>query len=328
MKLSKIDIDKIISKIELNSNKSAISKFIERKNNNDLRRLVYTSFDGDYMPFLHDILKYTKVNGFLPINPEAALGYYVSTTTHHGNKVMVMKDCICEELLCDEMWVFNPINGYMPEGVIAELMIWNDIKKIPVRKIPFFNKFSVTKDTSSYDEALESYIVNQTNLMTLIKECNQNDIKEIRQKLFDLESTNLPNPAYVVANFYNYKHLDWTRAYCYQHSVCPVSPQNILPISLYSRDFANCNYDEYIVDRLTLLDKCHELLWFTNTNNLDWELSNLDIFSSTELYYWYNTHGFDSIRMIDWAVAKVPKYLNKNWALTKSETREVRPEKC
>lgn len=230
-----IDIENIIPEIEKLSLASAISEFQKLKSNGTLKPLAYTSFDGDYMPFLPNMLTYTMANGFLPINPESALGYYVSTTTHQGNKILVMEDCLCEELMCDEMWVFNPVTGHMPEGVVAEIMAWQDKKGTSIRKIPFFNNFRLNLKNYQVDTALDNYIMTPIEVSSYLAKCNPDDIGDIRRKLFDA-SSNIPQPSYVVANFYNYKHIDWARSYCYQHSICPVSPQNILPYSLYTTD--------------------------------------------------------------------------------------------
>lgn len=100
--------------------------------------LVYTSFDGDYMHYLHYMQEYSMQKGYVPINPEAALGYYVSTVSHSDEKIPVMMDCIKTELLCDYMWIFNPCSGHVPEGVLAELMIWNTEKHTEVSVIDFF----------------------------------------------------------------------------------------------------------------------------------------------------------------------------------------------
>lgn len=77
-----MNIESIINTIKSKSSLSAIHDYQQRKVNKALRPLAYTSFDGDYMPFLSNMLTYTMANGYLPINPESALGYYVSTTTH------------------------------------------------------------------------------------------------------------------------------------------------------------------------------------------------------------------------------------------------------
>ena len=316
-----MEIEEIIYLLERRIVSDAIVQFQEKKNNEVLKPLVYTSFDGDYMPFLSDILTYTKNNGYIPVNPEAALGYYVSTKTHDGNKVFIMKDCICEELLCDEMWIFNPTTDHIPEGVTAEIMAWKRNKKSNMRKIPFFNNLNLNVDIHSADLLLDNYFFSDNDIDTYLESCNKDDIEDIKEKLFNVES-NISRPVYVVANFYNYKHIDWTREYCYKNGLCPVSPQNILPFTLYNKEK---NFLSYIIDRLTILNKCSEIIWFTNERNIKAEVDNLDIFSCTELYYGWKFNK-QLIKIVDWATAGVPKYIDsKKWALTRTESRENIP---
>ena len=320
-----MNIEDIINTIKSRASLLAIQDFQQRKTNKILKPLVYTSFDGDYMPFLLNMLIYTMTNNYLPVNPESALGYYVSTTTHGGKKIQVMKDCLCMELLCDEMWIFNPANGHMPEGVVAEIMAWEKYKETPIRTIPFFNNYNIDVEINKPDKALGRYIMPKPDIFRYLKDHNQNDIEDIKNKLFGSE-LDIPGPSYIVANFYNYKHIDWARSYCYQQSVCPVSPQNIIPYFLYIRKNIRDFKQVYMIDRLTLLDNCKELLWFTNTKNLANELKMLDIFSCPELLYWYMIPGSGSIPIVDWSIAGVPKYQDSNnWALTRTEVWEVQP---
>ncbi|MBO5462646.1 MAG: endonuclease III [Clostridia bacterium] len=81
---------------------------------------------------------------------------------------------------------------------------------------------------------------------------------------------------------------------------------------------------QYLIDRLTLLDKCDKLLWFTNTVDFENEVDCLDVLSATELYYWFKYKNPEDIYIIDWKDAGVPKYTNKeNWALTTTEVEEI-----
>ena len=306
-------IPKIISKVDMSTIEMHTSHSHQKK-------LVYTSFDGDYMHFLQHMLKFAQTNGYLPINPESALGYYVSTTTHGGSKVPVMKDCIKTESICDEMWIFNPKDGHIPEGVLAEMMVWLKTKNTDIKIIPFFDKFKTVLDTNTPIN-LEQYTYSRTNIESYISTRKESDINEIKSKLFD-SLDNQPS-AYIVANFFNYKHIDWTRSYCYLNGYCPISPQNIMPYYLYKTCLESVD-QQYLIDRLTLLDRCDKLLWFTNTANFASEIDCLDMFSCTELYYWFNYKDPKDICIIDWKDAGVPKYANKErWALTKTEVSEI-----
>jgi len=258
--------------------------------------------------------------GYIPVNPEAALGYYVSTTTHGGSKIQVMNDCIKIELLCDEMWIFNPVGGHIPEGVLAEMMVWLKHHKGEIKVIPFFDQYQISSKISTGSNAT---LMACTDIAAYIQSRKTKDVQEIQKKLF--ENVDSIKNAYVVANFFNNKHIDWARAYCYKNSLCPVSPQNILPFSLYI-DVTGKLDEEYMLDRLTLLDHCEKMVWFSNLDNIDHELSNLDKFSCTEIHYWITYKNSADISKVNWALAGVPKYIKNNqWALTTTELSEVMP---
>lgn len=101
--------------------------------------LVYTSFDGDDMIYIDCMRSFVMQCKLLPINPEHALGYYVSTSTHGNSKREVMKDCLSLMLFSDEMWIFSRDNELridcLSEGVIAELLAWINNKSKKARFI-------------------------------------------------------------------------------------------------------------------------------------------------------------------------------------------------
>ncbi|MDL2272977.1 hypothetical protein LJC34_00235 [Oscillospiraceae bacterium OttesenSCG-928-G22] len=311
--------------------KAAISSLARKFDNSILKEyserskkpLVYTSFDGDYMSFLHHMLIFCKANGYIAINPEASLGYYVSTTTHGNSKVPVMLDCIAMELLCDEMWVFNPLHNHIPEGVLAEMMIWEREKSKGILAIPFFDSSRLAVPSAKCLEDIATTLYSAQDILKYVAGRDPSDRKAIETKLIANGNQSIPKPSYIVANFLNFKHIDWARAYCYKNGCCPVSPQNIIPFSLYA-DSKHDAVRECIFDRLTLLDKCDRLLWFTNTKQFENEIAVLDIFSSMELLYFAQNKGWDKIEVVDWKNAGVPKYASPDkWALTDTEKTEV-----
>ena len=71
-------------------------------------------------------------------------------------------------------------------------------------------------------------------------------------------------------------------------------------------------------DRLTILERINEVLWFTDVENIAHEIKNLDYFSCVELLVAWKTGK--SIEIVDWKDAGVPKYMNNvQWALTTAE---------
>lgn len=314
-----MQIKTAIANLEKKYDNTILDKYSETSK----KPLVYTSFDGDFMNFLPYMLTFCKNSGYIAINPEASLGYYVSTTTHGNSKVPVMMDCITVELLCDEMWIFNPLNNHIPEGVLAEIMVWEKNKHTGIRMIPFFDGTKLAISPTKQLGEIDTTLLSTKDIIKYIAGYNSFDVQTIETKLIEDNDKSNSSPAYVVANFLNYKHIDWARAYCYKNKLCPISPQNIIPFSLYVDTTGNFMH-EYIFDRLTLLDKCDRLLWFTNTRNFENELSALDVFSCVELSYFVQKNGWDKIEIVDWKDAGVPKYaVPDRWALTDTEKTEV-----
>ena len=92
------------------------------------KNIIYTSFDGDDMHYLYNICNYEISRGNIPLNPETSLGYYVSTVSLGGKKIDVMKDCLTLEMLADKMSVYAKEGRPLPEGIVAEMLLW-DLKK-------------------------------------------------------------------------------------------------------------------------------------------------------------------------------------------------------
>lgn len=274
------------------------------------KTIVYTSFDGDDMHYLSDICKNVIEQGKVPLNPEAALGYYVSTTSLGGVKQEVMKDCLTLEMLADELYVYRNHDYDISEGIIAEIILWNLMKN---------NGLSFVGDVKSlenYDlkgmdaSELEKWILLQDSLLK----------KELNYNLLDGYMKTKHKSNYVIANFRNFKHIDWARTYNYNNGICPISPQNILPYTLYKNDNI-----EYLKARLELLRRTDEATLFIDRFNKVDELNGLDDFSKAELYYLKMYLPNKPFKIIGWDEIGVPKYdKNKKWALTTKEDLEIR----
>lgn len=282
------------------------------------KKTIYTSFDGDYMQYLTDMLMFVMEHGCIPINPEAALGYYVSTDTLGGKKVEVMKDCIKTELFCDDMWVFCDSSYKLSEGVLAEIMIWKELKKKDISLVEFFpdiSLYGIPDHAVAPKYGLQDF---------LLRKERHKDISELNEVLLEPYKADNAQNAYIIANVRNLKHIDWARKYCYMKHITPVCPQTILPSFLYRRQDTNCsNGTDYMIDRLTLLSRSDNVFYFMDTLKYEEEIRRLDYYSCCELYYLLY-HGKD-FTVIDWADAGVPKYQRNGaqWALTSSESKEV-----
>lgn len=296
-------------------------EFIKNYENLEHKELVYTSFDGDYMHYLHDMQEFVLKKNLIPINPEAALGYYVSTSTHGSKKIPVMLDCITTELLCDYMWIFNPKTGYIPEGILAEMMIWEREKAEDILIYNFFP--NETSPIDKYDNIDMVTLCHQSIKEYIKSNWSNEELDEIKKGLMVQYEKQKIKSAYIIANFYNYKHIDWARKYCYIHHVCPICVHTLLPFYLYNKIFDDGHY-KYLKDRLTILNKLKEVYVFLNKKRIEDEIYRLDYYSICELYFLINNRNDEHVYIIGWDEAEVPKYSNSlQWALTTKETREV-----
>lgn len=280
------------------------------------RETVYTSFDGDFMHFLNEMQKYVLSNGYIPINPEAALGYYVSTETLGGKKVLVMMDCLKTELFCDKMWIFLDSSHHITEGVFAEAVIWSWMKESSLSTVDFFPDNWIEKKP-------DYHAAPQPCTVDIISPSDPQYAEEIKNRLLDPFKKSHLQTAYIIANVKNLKHIDWARRYCYMNNMTPICSQTLLPGSLYYASDDMLMNKQYVLDRLTLLKKSETALLFIDTRHMQREINNLDYCSCCELYYLlYHNRPFT---VIDWGDAGVPKYNRSGgqWALTSEEAEEV-----
>lgn len=279
-------------------------------NKSSKKNVIYTSFDGDDMHYLHNICGYEIRRGNIPLNPETSLGYYVSTVSLSGKKIDVMNDCLTLEMLSDKMSVYAKEGRQLSEGILAEMLLW-DIKKgkgldivegvthLETSKLHELSDLQLKKYLSQIDPIVKFELFN--NLLTSYNEKTHQS-------------------AYIIANMENFKHIDWARNYCYTHKLCPVSPQNILPFYFYKG-----NEKEYLESRLELLRRTDKVLLFIDRNNLMEDLSRLDSYSLAEIYYVNKYLKDKNIELIGWDEALVPKYnQNIKWSLTTNEDTIIR----
>lgn len=278
--------------------------------NKEAKSIVYTSFDGDDMHYLNDICQNVINQGKIPLNPESALGYYVSTVTLGGVKQKVMEDCLTLELLANELYVYRNETVDISEGIIAEIMLWDMMKN---------SGFTFVSDVRDLDNAkLQEF--DKSQLCEWTKTQDPMLRQELLHNLIDDYLSIKHNSAYIIANFKNFKHIDWARAYCYNHSVCPISPQNILPFSQYKN-----NQVEYLEARLELLRRADRVMLFIDRFNENEEVDNLDLFSKAELYYLKKYLPDKQFSIVGWDQANVPKYdKGTKWSLTTKEDIETR----
>lgn len=116
-----------IDKIESLLSKQTM-EIIDNFRNSPKKPVVYTSFDGDDMNHMLKICKNVLDENKIPLNPEMALGYYISTCTLGGSKINVMTDCLTLAMFSDEFQVNGNSEKLLSEGIMAEAFLWHKIK--------------------------------------------------------------------------------------------------------------------------------------------------------------------------------------------------------
>ena len=275
-----------------------------------LRKIVYTSFDGDDMHHMLAICDKVLKNDMIALNPEMALGYYISTETLGGKKINVMTDCLTLTIFSDKLWVYGKTDTLLSEGIMAEIFLWSQVKNKKATFIP---------NIYGEEQILMNYLEVKEWLDKMTDEKFRNDI--FNNLLTPYKSADYKT-VYLGANFANYKHIDWARVQAYKERLCPISPQNILSYFLYNS--LNDNGVRYLKDRLTLLAKA-DMYWLCiDSTNLAAELDRLDQNTLAELYMLNTVYTDKEVKIVDWGDIKVPKYdKSKKWALTDKEQEEI-----
>jgi len=257
------------------------------------RPLVYTSFDGDLIELRQDMCKLVLQQGGIPINPENALGYYVSTVSCGNQKPKVMAHCLTLAMLADEMWVFGDPKDSLAEGVVAEIILWSEVKNKGVKFVHGVNTLT---------EIGQQHTVDMTGgqVKQWIAAQGIGFIEEIKRKCLNPYKQSKPKTAYLIFDSKKQKRVDFARAFCYKNELCPLSPRDILPEYLY--DFLGLG-DRKLADRLTLLGKADQILWLYET--LD-EIENLDKTSQGELDFAMQQRN-KAIEILGWSEVGVSK---------------------
>lgn len=285
-------------------------RIIQEFREEPLRKVVYTSFDGDDMHHMLAICNQVLKHNMIALNPEMALGYYISTETLGGKKINVMTDCLTLTIFSDRLWVYGKTDTLLSEGIMAEIFLWSQIKNKKATFIP--NIYGQESVEMNYLEVKE-----WLNKMT-----DENFRNDLFANLLTPYKEKTHSTVYIGANFVNYKHIDWARVQAYKEKLCPISPQNILSYFLY-HSFENSKV-RYLKDRLTLLAKSGMYWLCIDSTNLEAELKRLDQYTLAELYMLNTVYTDKPVKIVDWGDIKVPKYdKTKMWALTSKEQEEI-----
>lgn len=288
---------------------------------NTHRQLTYTSFDGDDMLLIPDMEKDVLRRGMIPVNPESALGYYISTESREGKKSEVMKDCITLEFLSDSFSLYTNYNIHVPEGVLIEIALWNK------RRGP--ERFDVIPAIGDYDGVphftpQQSYRIKRDEVLNEASSFVAKYKDDVYESFFspDADTQICRKTEYTVFDRRHFKYSDWLRKFVYDRGHTPVSPTHLLKDSIYRDVFGPTFLREMLSDRYAFLSKVDNITIFNiNADNFYEEFAISDLFYKFDVYMalkYYPT----KVTFASMADAHVPKFIG-TWSLTKKERTEV-----
>jgi hypothetical protein len=301
-----------------------------------LRPLVYTSFDGDQMRFMHWMCYVALSLGYVPINPEAALGSYLLNTSHHGSKIEIMRDCISLEMCCDEFWHFDVTEEIhsLPEGVLAELIAWQEAKAgqsvrfFPWIQLAAIGKYGDLLEPARQPQTLTAALERGRPLVSQVEHLDPPMTADIQRNLLTSVRNQGVRPlAFLSQDDTDFKHADWARRMAYQAGFVPLHPDTLM--EHFVMDMAHGHGTEqdfqaaYTSSRCSLINAANELWIFLKPQvNLADDCAPLPMNVAQDLYFWLLHKGEQPVRMFNWQNAGVPKYAKARWAITTKEHLE------
>lgn len=272
------------------------------------RKIVYTSFDGDDMVHIENIRELAIKNGYIPVNPEQALGYYLSTRCHGDMKFEVMKDCLSLARMSNEFWVFinNDNEDYslalLSEGVVIEILFWIKIGGSSIKI------FSIPKMTNAfYNRSIYNGVVKHISETDLAAILSKEFFNEISEYLADVLPLLRPVVFIDIQND-DFKYVDWARAYSFELALVPLVQQLTLPEMVYSR----YGLENRHLEDIRIVQRSVSKIWaiFKSKKN------------QADLVSKYG-HILSKVDFIPIQKLGIPKYTNPaNWSITTKEYEE------
>lgn len=277
-----------------------------------VRQTVYTSFDGDNMVYIDCMRQLAVKTGRVPINPEHALGYYLSTRAHGDSKAEVIKDCLSLVLIAEEFWVFADAEDCtlsdLPEGVLIEMLLWAR------RRNSTFRFLSVSRVVSSlvYGAPMQTIpaycgverTITENDIRRALSGAHFEEISSYLERVLPV----LRPVVFIDIRDEDFKYADWARMQAYALGKIAIVPQILIPEFVYSILGLGHEYHRSV-------DKLRE------TSAGTWA-----IYESPERLellmrrYDGEAHAVMYIPIKD---LNVPKYANpRNWSITTKELHE------
>jgi hypothetical protein len=282
-------------------------------------KAAYTSFNGDYLRLVPRMCLGACLLGYAPLNPEAALGYYVSTVGFGNEKANVMRACLAVEFRADEFWLITARPGIeglreVPEGVLAEYLLWRERRpEAPARQFPWLSDHEWLSflDRSEPSEAeLERALLGESEHRTLASLADPRFVQNVRERLFDaVEARGLPRVAFVSTASEDDKHLDWARRSLYDADTVAFVPDLLVPQPVIDALQADSIDLEL---RMSFASRADEMWIFTQRSTSDLPpriLHDLELARLARI----------PVHFRRWSDVGVPKYTDPNWALSDRE---------
>lgn len=285
-------------------------RMISNMKKSSIPRLIYTSFNGDDLSYSEPMKQYVLKKGFVPLNPESALGTYLVSNHHEGSKLQIIQDCISLLRQCDEFWIVT--KGLdkessrlhnLPEGVIAESIYWLYNKKTPI--------------------AIVDIILNKRTHTLRPDHISKIKLKKEQEKgiqdILSLKKYHLRKTIYLLAGDKHTKHSDWMRKAAFNNNLVPLCPHTILNDGSLYMAFGS-NFQKGILARISLgiNADCH---WLFGPQGADaFSVNDLETDVLIDLYLFAKFNKNIRWYYGSFAEIGVPKYRNRRkWAITDFE---------
>lgn len=307
----KIKIEEVENELSLRVSNNDLEK-LKKVKERDLWEIVYTSFDGDNVSF-NEIMKQRVLKmGFLPLNPESALGTYLVVNYHKGQKTPIIEDCLSLISISSRFFVFHThaqnnidIMNELPEGVLAEILYWWTARQEKVECISLSglnsSRLTVTEDAGLH----------------ILKE---NKLEGLRK--FADSSLKTRKVAYLLSSEKHAKHSDWMRMDAYRSGRVPLCPYTVISAGTMQMSF---EYDLTMWSkcRLRFALSCDEVNLYGHLESDKFSLKSLESDTLVELFLLLRFDKTKKIKYKSFREIGIPKYVNRNkWSVGKLEKNQ------
>lgn len=292
-------------------------------------RATYTSFDGDHLADVGRMCCGATLLDFVPLNPEAALGYYVSTVSLGNQKPAVMRACLAVEFKADEFWIITDGDDEalknLPEGVIAEYFIWRELRPdTPVRHFPWLGDSwlgLLSQKASGRAVTLDDALMSDDDHDTILASTDDRFRRNLDDSLLSQARSEPFMPvAYLSTAQIDDKHIDWGRRTAYLHGRVPFSPSTLIPKLV--QDFTGLTSQERRSQRNALISRADEFWILAKPSEAASLTLPLEIRHDVNMAR--SLPQAAEVRLISWQDTGVPKYdPTAPWSLTEEEQQSL-----